>query len=156
MASTLCERLCRSLENFSICSMTPFRDLRRGAPVGCASWHCGGEGLLWLEDREQSGQGSAGGCDSGDRYLVCEVALVTASISWSFSRFSRWSCSSWSLRISWTDDLQGTEEGAREGLLQTAAPCGGHHGKDLAVGLSWGIPLTALTTGMGYIWGSWC
>lgn len=68
---------------------------------------------------------------------MCEVALVTASISWSFSRFSRWSCSSWSLRISWTDDLQGTEEGAREGLLQTAAP-----------------PVVG-TAGMGYIWGSW-
>lgn len=31
VASTLCERSCRSLENFSICLMTPFRDLRRGA-----------------------------------------------------------------------------------------------------------------------------
>lgn len=45
------------------------------------------------------------GYDAGGWYLVCEVALVTASISWSFSRFSRWSCSSWSLRISWTDTL---------------------------------------------------
>lgn len=38
VASTLCERSCRSLENFSICSMTPFRDLQRGVRGGAALW----------------------------------------------------------------------------------------------------------------------
>lgn len=39
-------------------------------------------------------------------YRVWEVALVTASISWSFSIFSRWSWCSWSLRISRMDALR--------------------------------------------------
>lgn len=54
-----------------------------------------------LQDREHDGQSPAWGYDGEHhQYLVCDVALVTASISCSFSRFSRWSCSSWSLRIS--------------------------------------------------------
>lgn len=74
------------------------------------------------------------GYDTGHWYLVWEVALVTASISWSFSRFSRWSCSSWSLRISWTDTLRDMGEGAHQGLLQTGAPHDRHHGRGLVVG----------------------
>lgn len=38
MASTLCERSCRLLENFSICSMIPFKDLQRGGRGGPPLW----------------------------------------------------------------------------------------------------------------------
>lgn len=80
--------------------------------MGRAAYHCHGEGHLRLVPDPRLVTAGQGTQWAVCRYLVCEVALVTASISWSFSRFSRWSCSSWSLSISWTDDLQGTEEGA--------------------------------------------
>ena len=83
------------------------------------------------EDREHRGQGPTRGHDAGHRYLLCKVALVTASTSWSFICFSRWSCSSCSLRSSCTDTLQG----ARHGLLQTGAPRDGQRGRGLLKGL---------------------
>ena len=95
-ASTREDSSCRLLENFSICSMMPFRDLR-GAQVTKARGpqHCRAR---W------AGPGWRA-------YRVWEVALVTASISRSFSSFSRCSCSSWSLRISRMEALGDSGEG---------------------------------------------
>lgn len=76
------------LENFSICSMMPFRDL----------------GM----DRQGSSRGQPGHpwIAAGRTYRVWEVALVTASTSWSFSILSRCSWCSWSLHISRMDALR--------------------------------------------------
>ena len=74
------------------------------------------------EDREHRGQGPTRGRDAGHRYLVCEVALVTASTSWSFSHFSRWSCSSCSLRSSCTDTLQDTGKEPTTGCYKPGLP----------------------------------
>lgn len=91
-ASTREDSSCRLLENFSICSMMPFRDLGRIRSP-------------WPGDPRHRPLAWAG---PGPRtYRVWEVALVTASISRSFSSFSRCSCSSWSLRISRMEALQG-------------------------------------------------
>ena len=74
------------------------------------------------EDREHRGQGPTRGRDAGYRYLLCEVALVTASSSWSFICFSRWSCSSWSLRSSCTDSLQDTGKEPTMGCYKPGLP----------------------------------
>lgn len=91
-ASTREDSSLRLLENLSICSMMPFRDLgvdRVTRPGGLSTAPLG-----WAGRRPGP-------------YRVWEVALVTASISRSFSSFSRCSCSSWSLRISRMEALRG-------------------------------------------------
>lgn len=86
--------------------MMPFRDLGADRVTGP-----GGLGTApW------AGRGAGPG-----PYRVWEVALVTASISRSFSSFSRCSCSSWSLRISRMEALRGAGTAAQRAARLGAA-----------------------------------
>lgn len=91
---------------------------------GGSGWERGWPLLPWSEggapqDREHR---SLWGHGAGCQYLLCDMALVTASISWSFIRFSHWSWSSWSLRISWTDSLWDTGTEPTTGCHKPARP----------------------------------
>lgn len=90
-ASTREDSTVKLLENLSICSMMPFRDLKDYQ--GVSPW-----GLPGLTN-------PLGKQHQAHTYRVWEVALVTASISWSFSTFNLCSWCSWSLRISRMDAL---------------------------------------------------